>query len=109
MSLLSPWEIVVRGESGRNEFLRGPFALFEAHSRAKFVRNLIKHGWASMSPPELIPPPSPSQVDRRGLKTQAQFLSLTPALVPSATDCLHRQAGMPPVAATTSTGSILTH
>ena len=62
MSLLSPWEIVVRGESGRNEFLRGPFALFEAHSRAKFVRNLIKHGWASMSPPELIPPPSPGQV-----------------------------------------------
>ena len=28
MSLLSPWEIVVRGESGRNELLRGPFALF---------------------------------------------------------------------------------
>ena len=53
---------VVSGESGRNEFLRGPFALFEAHSRAKFVRNLIKHGWASMSPPELIPPPSPGQV-----------------------------------------------
>ena len=49
------------GESGRNEFLRGPFALFEAHSRAKFVRNLIKHGWASISPPELIPPPSPGQ------------------------------------------------
>ena len=62
MSLLSPWEIVVRGESGRNEFLRGPFALFEAHSRAKFVRNLIKHGWASISPPELIPPTSPVQV-----------------------------------------------
>ena len=61
MSLLSPWEIVVRGGSGRNEFLRVPFALFEAHSRAKFVRNLIKHGWASMAPPELIPPPSPGQ------------------------------------------------
>ena len=52
----------MRGESGRNEFLRGPFALFEAHSRAKFVRNLIKHGWASISPPELIPPTSPVQV-----------------------------------------------
>ena len=51
----------MRGESGQNEFLRGPFALFEAHSRAKFVRNLIKHGWASISPPELIPPPSPGQ------------------------------------------------
>ena len=34
----------MRGESGRNEFLRGPFALFEAHSRAKFVRNLIEGG-----------------------------------------------------------------
>ena len=52
----------MEGESGRNEFLRGPFALFEAHSRAKFVRNLIKHGWASISPPELIPPTSPVQV-----------------------------------------------
>ena len=52
----------MRGESGRNEFLRGPFALFEAHSRAKFVRNLIKHGWASISPAELIPPPSPGQI-----------------------------------------------
>ena len=47
------------GESGRNEFLRGPFALIEAHSRAKFVGNLIKHGWASMSPAQLILPPSP--------------------------------------------------
>ena len=34
----------MEGESGRNEFLRGPFALFEAHSRAKFVRNLIEGG-----------------------------------------------------------------
>ena len=41
MSLLSPWEIVVRGESGRNEFLRGPFALFEAHSRAKFEKTSL--------------------------------------------------------------------
>ena len=83
MSLLSPWEIVVRGESGRNEFLRGPFALFEAHSRAKFVRNLIKHGWASMSPPELIPPPSPpAQGFRRGLKTQAKVFA-APAKVRS--------------------------
>ena len=74
MSLLSPWEIVVRGESGRNEFLRGPFALFEAHSRAKFVRNLIKHGWASMSPPELIPPPSPGQVSAGDGRLRRRFL-----------------------------------
>ena len=62
----------MRGESGRNEFLRGPFALFEAHSRAKFVRNLIKHGWASISPAELIPPPSPGSGFHRGRKTQAE-------------------------------------
>ena len=82
MSLLSPWEIVVRGESGRNEFLRGPFALFEAHSRAKFVRNLIKHGWASISPAELIPPPSPGSGFRQGRKTQAKVFA-TPDLVRS--------------------------
>ena len=44
LSLPFPWEVVVRWESGRYEFLRGPFALFEAHSRAKFVRNLIEGG-----------------------------------------------------------------
>ena len=54
---------------------------FEAHSRAKFektslkavtcaqsVQVIVKHGWASMSPPELIPPTSPGQIfagDRR--------------------------------------------
>ena len=87
MSLLSPWEIVVRGESGRNEFLRGPFALFEAHSRAKFVRNLIKHGWASMSPPELIPPPSPGQVFA-GTKDSAKYIG--PVHWPAAAECLTR-------------------
>ena len=63
----------MEGESGRNEFLRGPFALFEAHSRAKFVRNLIKHGWASMSPPELIPPPSPGQGFARDGRLRRRF------------------------------------
>ena len=66
-------KVVVRGESGRNEFLRGPFALFEAHSRAKFVRNLIKHGWASISPPELIPPPSPGQGFARDGRLRRRF------------------------------------
>ena len=61
------------GESGRNEFLRGPFALFEAHSRAKFVRNLIKHGGASISPPELIPPPSPGQGFARDGRLRRRF------------------------------------
>ena len=37
-----PWlKGVVRGESGRNEFLRGPFSLFEAHSRAKFEKTSL--------------------------------------------------------------------
>ena len=63
----------MRGESGRNEFLWGPLALFEAHSRAKFVRNLIKHGWASMSPPELIPPPSPGQVSAGDGRLRRRF------------------------------------
>ena len=63
----------MRGESGRNEFLRGPFALFEAHSRAKFVRNLIKHGWASISPAELIPPPSPGQGFARDGRLRRRF------------------------------------
>ena len=87
MSLLSPWEIVVRGESGRNEFLRGPFALFEAHSRAKFVRNLIKHGWASISPAELIPPPSPGQVFARDGRLRRRFVQHRTWSVPGA-DCL---------------------
>ena len=74
----------MRGESGRNEFLRGPFALFEAHSRAKFVRNLIKHGWASMSPPELIPPPSPGQVSAGDGRLRRRFLRHRTWSVPGA-------------------------
>ena len=33
----------MRGESGRNELLRGPFALFGVRISAKLVRNLAKH------------------------------------------------------------------
>ena len=55
-------EVVVRGESGRNELLRGPFALFGVRSSAKLVRNLAKHRRTPMSPPQLIPPTSPGQV-----------------------------------------------
>ena len=55
-------EGVVRGESGRNELLRGPFALFGVRSSAKLVRNLAKHRRTPMSPPQLIPPTSPGQV-----------------------------------------------
>ena len=51
--------LVVKGESGRNELLRGPFALFGVRSSAKLVRNLAKHRRTPMSPPQLIPPTSP--------------------------------------------------
>ena len=50
------------GESGRNELLRGPFALFGVRSSAKLVRDLAKHRRTPMSPPQLIPPTSLVQV-----------------------------------------------
>ena len=46
----------MRGESGRNELLRGPFALFGVRIGAKLVRGLAKHRRTPMSPPQLIPP-----------------------------------------------------
>ena len=52
----------MEGESGRNELLRGPFALFGVRSSAKLVRDLAKHRRTPMSPPQLIPPTSPVQV-----------------------------------------------
>ena len=54
--------LVVKGESGRNELLRGPFALFGVRNSAKLVRDLAKHRRTPMSPPQLIPPTSPGQV-----------------------------------------------
>ena len=52
----------MEGESGRNELLRGPFALFGVRNSAKLVRDLAKHRRTPMSPPQLIPPTSPGQV-----------------------------------------------
>jgi len=54
--------LVAEGESGRNELLRGPFALFGVRISAKLVRDLAKHRRTPMSPPQLIPPTSPGQV-----------------------------------------------
>ena len=51
-----------RGESGRNELLREPFALFGVRISAKLVRDLAKHRRTPMSPPQLIPPTSPGRV-----------------------------------------------
>ena len=52
----------MEGESGRNELLWGPFALFGVRSSAKLVRDLAKHRRTPMSPPQLIPPTSPGQI-----------------------------------------------
>ena len=49
----------MEGEYGRNELLRGPFALFGVRISAKLVRNLAKHRRTPMSPPQLILPTSP--------------------------------------------------
>ena len=62
----------MEGESGRNELLRGPFALFGVRISAKLVRDLAKHRRTPMSPPQLIPPTSPGQIFRQGRKTQAE-------------------------------------
>ena len=68
----------MKGESGRNELLRGPFALFGVRIGAKLVRNLAKNRRTPMSPPQLIPPTSPVQVFP-GTKD-----SYTPPTAPSA-------------------------
>ena len=52
----------MEGESGRNELLRGPFALFGVRGSAKLVRDLAKHRRTPMSPPQLIPPTSPGRL-----------------------------------------------
>ena len=52
----------MEGESGRNELLRGPFALFGVRGSAKLVRDLAKRRRTPMSPPQLIPPTSPVHV-----------------------------------------------
>ncbi len=72
----------MEGESGRNELLRGPFALFGVRSSAKLVRDLAKHRRTPMSPPQLIPPTSPGPGFRRGRKTQAEVFA-TPDMVRS--------------------------
>ena len=72
----------MEGESGRNELLRGPFALFGVRISAKLVRDLAKHRRTPMSPPQLIPPTSPGQVIAGDRKTQAEVFA-TPDIVRS--------------------------
>ncbi|RGY57846.1 hypothetical protein DXA34_13205 [[Clostridium] symbiosum] len=76
-------KIVVKGESGQNEFLRGPLALFGVRSSAKLVKDLAKHCRTPMSPAELIPPPSPREDDRRDQRLRSR-LSRCPLSVPAA-------------------------
>ena len=83
----------MRGKSGRNELLRGPFALFGVRISAKLVRNLAKHRRTPMSPPQLIPPTSPVQVFLRDERLRRRFSR--PRSV-SAADCLQPQRGRGP-------------
>ena len=63
----------MEGESGRNELLRGPFALFGVRISAKLVRDLAKHRRTPMSPPQLIPPTSPGQVIAGDVRLRRRF------------------------------------
>ena len=79
--------LVVEGESGRNELLRGPFALFGVRSSAKLVRDLAKHRRTPMSPPQLIPPTSPGQFFAGDGRLRRRFFRHRTWSVPGA-DCL---------------------
>ena len=63
------------GESGRNELLRGPFALFGVRNSAKLVRDLAKHRRTPMSPSAIDSAYFPGAGFRRGRKTQAEVFA----------------------------------
>ena len=62
----------MEGESGRNELLRGPFALFGVRISAKLVMNLAKHRRTPMSPSAIDSAYFPGSVFHRGRNTQAE-------------------------------------
>ena len=62
----------MEGESGRNELLRGPFALFGVRISAKLVRDLAKHRRTPMSPSAIDSAYFPGSGYRRGRNTQAE-------------------------------------
>ena len=64
-----------KGESGRNELLRGLFALFGVRISAKLVRNLAKHRRTPMSPSAIDSAYFPGSVFHRGRKTQAEVFA----------------------------------
>ena len=59
-------------ESGRNELLQGPFALFGVRNSAKLVRDLAKHRRTPMSPSAIDSAYFPGSVFHRGRNTQAE-------------------------------------
>ena len=65
----------MRGESGRNEFLRGPFALFGVRNSAKLVRDLAKHRRTPMSPSAIDSAYFPGADFCQGRKTQAEVFA----------------------------------
>ena len=73
------------GESGQNEFLRGPLALFGVRSGARLVKNLANHRRTPMSPAELILPPSPG---KRIGGTNDFAKDIGPVRWPAAAECL---------------------
>ena len=77
----------MEGESGRNELLRGPFALFGVRIGSRLVWNLAKHRRTPMSPPQLIPPTSPGQVIAGDGRLRRRFSRHRTWSVPGA-DCL---------------------
>ena len=72
----------MEGESGRNELLRGPFALFGVRISAKLVRDLAKHRRTPMSPSAIDSAYFPGADFCRGRKTQAEIRA-TPNMVRS--------------------------
>ena len=76
MSLPSPWEVGCGGgESGRNELLQGPFALFGVRNSAKLVRDLAKHRRTPMSPSAIDSAYFPGADFCQGRKTQAEVFA----------------------------------
>ena len=82
-----PVESGREGESGRNELLRGPFALFGVRNSAKLVKDLAKHRRTPMSPSQLISPTSPGQVIAGDGRLRRRFSRHRTWSVPGA-DCL---------------------
>ena len=63
----------MEGESGRNELLRGPFALFGVRSSAKLVRDLAKHRRTPMSPSAIDSAYFPGSGYRRDGRLRRRF------------------------------------